>query len=1361
MPILRKTFSQGRMNLDIENRMFPDGDYREATNVVVLNNENGQEGSVRKLFSNKQITNLDLGENPIYLGGYAQNSRNRVFMRFLSDSGAYLVEHDFNTNTSTFVLKDTRPIGSRVFELDANYFCTAINIISNEEKNDELILMTDNNIEPLCFNIERAKTWSENGFEKEDIYLIKAPPRYAPNVYPTTIDAPSNNIEEKLLTYFYRYKFWDGEYSALSSPTNYKFSPKNFELDYFTLENIGMVNSFNAVTIEFNTGGRQVTDIEIIFKYSNSNALYRIEKFNKEILGWGNNQTKDFVFSNNKSYSSLPEKELFRSFDNVPRKALAQTVIENILIYGNYLENFNMIDAEENKIKMDYEVSFVSEPIDNEVDFTCIVDVDTFFKITNPSNIPLKQGGRFIISLYATQKDDTHAEYSNTWDGVFFFFLQEDYASLQTMVASVEFQEFIDSVKSNFVNNWEYTIPTNQEITTPPELQIYYSSSISGIIINITPATFTNIVDSLTHIVTFKIKDTSGAGFSKSDGGSTCKTNRDYEVGFSYLDPFGRKTTTITSLKNTVYIPQLYSSSKNKLKITIPPTQLAPAFADRFKIVVKTPALTYENVYINKFYNDQDNFYVWCKLEGDNKDKVQKNDVLIVKKAPEQKPEIIKVKVLDIKEQDKNFLVSLDQNGNQIPIEAGLYMKIRPNGFSMDLNDYKVYQNNYGDIGKYVGFPVGYLNLFTTIDGSTFTDLPITTGTSIKISINSSRYYKSQSGWSNGLYEPKEYYATNDYDSIEDWFNENFIGKNHYLNTTPSGELKNYGPNVELVRGFVTYEPNISEAYGYYPVFQADSNGKLYLKTTGLYAGNGASLDGKLRASIVVRTTTGFYVFETEEKQADSEIFFETEETFDIVNGYHQGNKVNQTGSVAAEIELDFFNCFAQGQGIESYKVKDGFNKPYLNIDTRPNAKSDEEYKENRRIADLTYSEPYNDSSNFNGLNVFNLSQGNWKDDIDKQYGSIQIIQSRENDIVVLQEDKPGKVFFNKNAIYSADGEATLTTTKNILGEYDPYAGSRGIGLNPESFSMDDFGRIKYASARNGTIVRLSLDGVEDINYGIRTYLRSLFIANPNAKIFSGFDPYLDLTVFSFKDEIKTISHSEGNKGWTSFWGYFPDGMLRLNNFFLTIKNGQLWQHNDVDNPNMNIIYGEQLISSIKTVINESMYDDKIFKTIVEESDEKWKAILTTNLTNGEIKENEFNTRESRQFAYIRGNEASNSLRGNAAQGIGNIIAINGTEIEFSVIPDLISVGDVLFQSDSGIPEEIGVIDAIDKESKTFIINTIVTAPTIGFYCYAKKNSRIEGEEMRGYYLEVELINDNTTNGELFGVSTNAIKSHV
>ena len=240
-----------------------------------------------------------------------------------------------------------------------------------------------------------------------------------------------------------------------------------------------------------------------------------------------------------------------------------------------------------------------------------------------------------------------------------------------------------------------------------------------------------------------------------------------------------------------------------------------------------------------------------------------------------------------------------------------------------------------------------------------------------------------------------------------------------------------------------------------------------------------------------------------------------------------------------------------------------------------------------------------------------------------------------------------------------------------------------------------------------------------------------------------------------------TISHSERNKGWNSFWSYLPDLFLRLNNRFYTIKQGQLWIHNDVDNPVRNNFYNSQYASSVKTVVNDVMAEDKIFKTLVLESNQKWDALLATNLTDSSLDSSNFNTRESRQFSFIRGNEDSGSLNGNAVQGIGVITNIDGVEISFSYIPDLISVYDILYQLNGEAQEEIGLITDINRETNTVIIDSIVVAPQTGFFSYAKKDSRVEGEEIRGYYLEVELSNNNTEEGELFAVSTNVAKSYV
>jgi hypothetical protein len=49
---------------------------------------------------------------------------------------------------------------------------------------------------------------------------------------------------------------------------------------------------------------------------------------------------------------------------------------------------------------------------------------------------------------------------------------------------------------------------------------------------------------------------------SKTSNSTSCKTNRDYEAGIVYKDKFDRETFVLTSLYNTIYIPQEFSTLK-------------------------------------------------------------------------------------------------------------------------------------------------------------------------------------------------------------------------------------------------------------------------------------------------------------------------------------------------------------------------------------------------------------------------------------------------------------------------------------------------------------------------------------------------------------------------------------------------------------------------------------------------------------------------------------------------------------------------------------------------------------------------------------------------------------------------------
>jgi len=1114
MANLRRTFVEGRMNKDTDTRLLKEGEYRDAENILIIDSEGSDVGAVQNSLSTKKLTNINFGANPICLGGFPDEATQKLYWVIKSDVGTYLLEYDVKNQAVSKILEDTRTGTDRVFDLKETHLITAMNKIISGNSEKDMILLNDDNLQPLCFNIEIAKTYGPNGFDKEDIFLIKKPPRYAPQTFPVMVDGAGNNIEEKFLSFSYRYKYLNGEYSALSSYSNYNFYPKKFQLDFEVLDNIGMVNAYNAIRISINTGDKRVTDIQVIVKGSNSNILYIIETFNKENEGWGNNENRNFVFSNNKIYIALPEKELYRPYDNVPLKVKAQTVIGNRPIFGNFLEGYDLIDKNNSKIKLNYNLSIISESLEGNpvpINLTTVGSVPNDVLNINFSGISLKSGSK--INIFISLKNNQTP--SRNYNDNFQFMLTKDYIDTAELAQDPDFVFFFTNYVTNlFLAN--YTINDilndilNSEFESNTTFTVYgYTSTSISIktpeLVYRVDDTPLNDLDNPanTHTVTigWGFEAISSVLFYEIGSVSTVKSNRSYEAGIIYMDDFNRSTTVLTQLKNTIFIPHDLALSKNKIKVNL--FHNPPAFADRYKIVIKQQKMQYQTIYATTFYID--GVFRWIKLENDNKDKVKVGEYLIFKSDTNGfVPTLTKVKVLELATKEKEFIAgNVDINNAEIKELPGYYMKIKlPAGISMDYIDNLFIEKKDTTNSKGDNFNI-WIGPFSNKNETSglYEDIPITQGSRIDINLHNNR--KFDGDWKD-LDFTKTYFASQDYANFEVWYNTEVNN-----NTSPF-----LYPTNGFVRGIVYNN-------GFFKTFTPSSTGALYLQIHNEYNGNGQH-KSYLNGSVKIIAANGLIILETEEKKSiEEEIFYETAQIFDIVNGFHQGNLQNQNSVLPAVIDLDFFNCFCQGNGAESYIIKDAFNKPYLNNDLRPSAVSIEKYKAVRRYADLTYGDPYIESSNINGLNVFNASTGNFKE-LDKQYGSIQKLHSRDNDILVLKESKASKVMFEKGLLTNSDGSTNVTSIDKILGPEIMYLGDNGIGKNPESFAENDY-QIYYANTKQGTVSRLSIDGVTDIIYGMVDWFRDIFRLQPNSKKLGGFDPYTKQYVISVGNEPEKV----------------------------------------------------------------------------------------------------------------------------------------------------------------------------------------------------------------------------------------------
>jgi len=241
-----------------------------------------------------------------------------------------------------------------------------------------------------------------------------------------------------------------------------------------------------------------------------------------------------------------------------------------------------------------------------------------------------------------------------------------------------------------------------------------------------------------------------------------------------------------------------------------------------------------------------------------------------------------------------------------------------------------------------------------------------------------------------------------------------------------------------------------------------------------------------------------------------------------------------------------------------------------------------------------------------------------------------------------------------------------------------------------------------------------------------------------------------------------TITHDESNAGWTSFHSFIPDWMQRLNNRFFTIKSGQLYLHNDQDNPIRNNFYGEQFPMEVKFISNDFPHDIKFAKTIKIEGNKAFDVEIrsyigdeTTSVTESTVFFKEFVEKEGLQYAHFRRNEISKDLSAKNAYGLGRVAsgAFGEITLENEVPTGSISVGDSLYDEDNNF------LGTVSGYSGNLITRFGFFSPAVGAFVYGKKNTRIEGSEIRGYNFEVDLTDSTTGRTELFAVNLGIAKS--
>ena len=287
---------------------------------------------------------------------------------------------------------------------------------------------------------------------------------------------------------------------------------------------------------------------------------------------------------------------------------------------------------------------------------------------------------------------------------------------------------------------------------------------------------------------------------------------------------------------------------------------------------------------------------------------------------------------------------------------------------------------------------------------------------------------------------------------------------------------------------------------------------------------------------------------------------------------YYSSSNWNGTLSVDPDTPIDadtkfglpYFNCYSFGNGVESDRIRDDFNAVRIGKGVKVSTTLGEQYKEERRKNSFIFSGIYNSNSGVNRTNQFITIEEITKE-LNPTYGSIQKLHSRNTDLITFCENKVLRVLANKDALYNADGDFRLTSTKNVLGQAVPYAGEYGIGKYPESFASYGY-RAYFVDQERGSVLRLSKDGIEVIsNYGMKDWFRDNLSSQnyTQHKIIGTYDEYAnnyDVTLHRGSDNT-ALSFNEKTNGWVSFKSYIQDLGISFEGKYFTFKHGEIFEH--------------------------------------------------------------------------------------------------------------------------------------------------------------------------------------------------------
>ena len=1185
----------------------------------------------------------------------------------------------------------------------------------------------------------------DQGEEANDDVFVVASVEQAfkayPKIFKISIDAVDSNIQEnvrnwkveliqkpalfetKFVRFAYRYKYKDGEYSTISPFSQVAFIGDEFDYDPKKGYNLGMVNQLRklevrdwAANVPYN-----VVEVDILYKDSVSNNIYVVKSIkttDDEFTDSGafiDPYTGRINIDSELIYKVLPSNQILRPYDNVPKRAKALSVSGNRLMFGNYVENYD-ISSEGKEITVKFAFTTTSAEYSTTNAIPSVKSQRTYqvgvvYRDKYGRETPVltdTTGSMALNKGYAVSRNHFRVRITSPipdWVDTFKYYIREVSQPYYNLAMDRHYPAEDGNTWIAFPSSERNKLQDDSFITLKKEHDTdkFVSNEAKYKVLAIDNEAPDFIKQELVSKGTLK-RSLVGAG-----SGSIFHSSSGYPLSSgSYIDIkygdwvriYGGTGTEILSATPVHQLNDLVlviSDENNKTK----KYEIA-----NIQYLSEVPEQAYR-VNLEKRLDSEDVAFIEPYSASEEKLFIE-----IFQKVTKAKPEfqgrffakIQRDSILDeailLAQSDSELRIT-----QSIPTIAAGGLRREDGKFWKKFDsrwywDYFWYDEHLASYGPLVGertqsFPGGLRQNSPGWGINSGGDI-------IEIAFNNfgsgaNNFGEAGTNWDNfgrgnintefrGFVRSLEtigtkFRFTEDPSKDENVYTIKSFARTHaiaYNNGKTDRDKRGIWATERVIRWTLKLDKAI--------VWSPKDNTKTYTNTPGSTLFPGFTGTVQLVSGLEILQT----FFEDDGYTSENPAVFETEpKEVAELDIYYEASDAYEKAAHGSTQRLFYSNCYSFGNGVESDRIRDDFNAPTMGKGVRASTVLEEQYKEVRKKSDIIFSGIYNSTSSVNRLNQFIQAEQITKA-INPAYGSIQLMQFRLGKLDVYLEDNIISILSNKDALFNADGSKNVVSSTNVLGSAQPYAGDFGISTNPESYAR--YGNRAYFSDKNrGVILRLSGNGLEPISrYGLEDYFRDK-LADAE-QVVGSYDENKKEYALTFTNSTKrstyddTVTFKEDVNGWNSRKSYIQENGLSLNNTYYTFKNGEIWSHT---NETRNNFYGAQYESSVKFIFNDAPGSVKSFKTLNYEgsqarvfldnpdasnnpdTDNKfenrlaksgwWVDSIESDLQSGQIKT--FKNKEGKWFYNILGTETTSAnldTKEYSVQGLGYISAITG-----------------------------------------------------------------------------------------------------